>query len=335
VNYHNLSLVCLLVGILSGTPSAAGLSGDEPDPGTEPIVLHRCKVGYIQSSMVGTPEWGVIQESFVGRGTVVKAGQVLAHLQDNEARAEVAQRAAESQSDVALRLSIVRHQLALSKYKMTYALRQRNAVSAEQLNVDKLEADQTVLAIEQEKERRTIAKLLYDTAEAKVRAKQIIAPHDGIVSEVFKKPGEAVQMGEQVYRMDNIGRLQVVGKLDVRDCGRIAVGATAQIRAEIGGADLPIEREILTGTVTFIDTKLDPATQTATVYVEGDNRVLRLSAGMEASLELEVQPNHQAAPAVQARLPETAQARPAWSGPRREAVRGRRSITIEAKRDTK
>ena len=91
------------------------------------------------------------------RGSTVKAGQILAHLHDGEARAEMLQRAVESRSDVALRSSLVRHKQALLKFEISSALRQRHAVSAEQVKVDKLEAEQAGLAVREEKERRGIA----------------------------------------------------------------------------------------------------------------------------------------------------------------------------------
>ncbi|MBV8235751.1 MAG: HlyD family efflux transporter periplasmic adaptor subunit, partial [Acidimicrobiia bacterium] len=142
----------------------------------------------------------------------------------------------------------------------------------------------------QAQERRVISQTRLAEAEAKLRAKQILSLHKGVVSEVLKHPGESVTVGAPVFRVDNPEWLQVTGKLDVGDCWRVRVGAPVRVHVELDGVDLPIERERFAGKIVFIDTKLDHETQMCTVVASVENRDRLIVAGLEAALIITTTP---------------------------------------------
>ena len=278
--------LCLTV-LLLAVPCAAS-SGQSQ---CEPLILRHCKINYVNSSAIGMPAFGTLQESFVKRGDVVKAGQVLGHLPYQEDIAEAKLNYAISQNDLAVTQAIIRQKLAQVKLRIGNNLYDRHAYSAEQLNFDTAEARAAEIAVTQAKYAMDLAKLQYQRVLARIQDKQLIAPHDGVIGEVYKKQGEGVSMGEPVFRIDDVATLQITGKLDVLNLTVLHKGSPAVANVDIDGVDLPIEKQRMVGTVTFVDTKIDPTTQTVIIVVEVENRDRLYLAGLEARLELAID-NH-------------------------------------------
>ena len=99
------------------------------DDGGSELTLRHCLIDYAQSSMVGASELGVIQESHVQRGSVVRAGQVLAHLPDGEVRAKLDQCKIEAASDLDYKLHVLHHKQAVNKLRISTNLRSRQRLA--------------------------------------------------------------------------------------------------------------------------------------------------------------------------------------------------------------
>ena len=256
-------------------------------PETE-LTLHHCTIEYAQSSLVGAAEFGVLQETYVRRGSEVQAGQVLATLRDGEARSQLSLRKVEAASDLDLKLRQMQYKQALNRQRISFGLRKRQAISEEQYIADQIAAELAAVEVEQAQERRVLSQSRLAEAEAKLRAKQILSPHAGMVSEVLKRPGESVTVGAPVFRIDNSEWLQVSGKLDVSDCWRVRVGAPVLVHVELEGVDLPIERQRFTGRITFMDSKIDHETQMCTVVASVENRDRLIVAGLDAVMSITI-----------------------------------------------
>ncbi|HEX8201043.1 MAG TPA: HlyD family efflux transporter periplasmic adaptor subunit [Isosphaeraceae bacterium] len=287
----------LLCGLLAA-PAPAPAADANADPGTPAlapapggIVLRRCTLEYERASSVGTALPGILQECLVRPGDRVKAGQVLGRLQDQEARAELELRTAEAESDVGIRLGQARFDQATARLKASSALRQRSFNSEEQYQQDRLEAQVAALSTEEAQERRRVAQIQRHVAEVAVQLREIVSPHAGVVVAVFKNPGESVNLGENarglsIFRVVDVDRVLVTGWLDVVDAWRVRPGQPVRVWAEIGGADLPIEREEFLGRVTFVDVEVNPGDQTCKVVAAVENRDGMLRAGLEARMEI-------------------------------------------------
>jgi len=260
------------------------LIGVQPD--TAPITLNHCKVVYKHSTKLGLPNMGLIQGLSVQLGEQVHAGQVLAHLPINEEIAEAALAEATAMSDVALRLAKVQQKQAEVKAYVSRKLHERNACSVEQYNLDCWAAEGARVAVEQATENRRIASLTYDRAKARLAARQVVAPHDGVVGEIYKYDGESVTNSDSnaVLRLDDTSTLQIAGKLDIRDAQRVKVGDSVKIRFETLVPD--VDNFAGVGTVSYLDTKIDPIAQTRLVIVEVPNDTKVTVVGLEASLQI-------------------------------------------------
>lgn len=263
---------------------------DPPEPSAELTVLRRCVVDYEHSSTIGSHLYGVFEECLVAPGDRVAAGQLLGRLTDGEIRAEVKLREAEAGSDVEVRLGEARTAQAVSKMRRTEALVRRNASSQEELAEHKLAAEAARLEVEQARHRRRLAAIQLEHAKAVLRTRELVSPHDGVVAAVEKRRGEPVSPRDPVFQIVDTDHLRVTGQVDVTEVWRLAVGRPARVIAEIAGADLPIEREVFSGKVVYIDSRVDPVTRTCKVVVSARNRDRLLRAGLEARVEIEPAP---------------------------------------------
>lgn len=257
-------------------------------PGAQPqdesaAAISHCKVEYVHTSKLGMPMMGVIGALHVQPGDHVTAGQVLASLPVDEEMANMAMAKFTAENDVPVRLAVVRYDLAKTRAVTAQHLYERRAYSVEQWRTDSLAAAAAKLEVERAERDHSAAQLNYNIAKAKLALRQIRAPHDGIVSEVFKHPGEGGLMGDTCIQVDDPSLLRISARVDVRDSFRIKIGDSARVRFET--MITAIDNEARMGIVRFVDTKIDPTRQTRLVIVEVSNEHRAPLAGTEASVQ--------------------------------------------------
>ncbi len=279
------------IGIAVLTLAGLALGGDETgssrnSPRATDILLKRCTLEYKKTSLLGANQIGVLEERRVDPGDRVKAGQVLGHLRDEEFRAELEARATQAASDIAIRVAQARHKLALSKLERTQKLIKRNYASIEELSIQTQEEEVERLSIEEARRNKKLAELQRKQTEAMIRSREIRSPHDGVVVEVLKVPGQSVSGLDSVLRMVDPSELRVTGYLDVTDAWRVRPGQAVKIWADISGAELEIEKEAFTGQVEYVDILISPESRTCKVTAIVPNREERLRSGLEARMEI-------------------------------------------------
>ena len=135
---------------------------------------------------------------------------------------------------------------------------------------------------------RRMAEAQLHAAKAMVAAREIVSPHDGIIVEIYKNVGEAITLGIPIYKVVAIDRMRVTGYLDVGDAWRVRQGQAVRITPELEGGDLPIEREVFEGKITFVDSEIDPKTRTCRIFAEVENRGGLLRSGLECRMEIDL-----------------------------------------------
>ncbi len=273
------------------TLAGLALGGDETgssrtSPQATDILLKRCTLEYKKTSLLGANQIGVLEERRVAPGDRVKAGQVLGHLRDEEFRAELEARATQAASDIAIRVAQARHKLALSQLERTQRLIYRNYSSVEELSIKTQEEEVERLSIEEARQNKRLAELQRKQSEAMIRSREIRSPHDGVVVEVLKVPGQSVSLADPILRVVDPSELRVTGYLDVTDAWRVRPGQAVKIWADISGAELEIEKEAFTGQVEYVDILISPESRTCKVTAIVPNREERLRSGLEARMEI-------------------------------------------------
>jgi RND family efflux transporter MFP subunit len=259
----------------------------EPKPAApSAIVLSRCTLEFEQTTLLGAAQMGVVSEMLVKPGDQVTVGQVLGRLFDAELRAELDLRRAEAESDIEIRLGEAKLALAMSKLKASEALGKRNLISTEELTTHKLDARAAELEIEAARHKRHLAVLTSRQVEATILTREFVSPHDGIVVMVNKRKGEAVAPNEPVLRLVGAATVRVTGHVDVSDAWQVRAGQLVRVKAEIPGAELPIENEVFTGRIEYVDPEINAENQTCKVVAIVANKDGLLRAGLEARMEI-------------------------------------------------
>jgi membrane fusion protein (multidrug efflux system) len=283
----NVTRMTSVLGFLAAVSvgQRAALADESATP-PDRIVVRRCVTAYQRSSLLGAATHGILQDCLVRQGDHVKANQVLGRLFDKDVRADADLFKAKCESDLAIRLCAAKHNESLAKLRASNALRLRNMMSQEDYKLDQLDATTAELELEGAKFDARLNEIRLRNAEAIVKAREIVSPHDGIVEEVFRGQNETVSPNEPAFHVVDVSRVRVTGYVDVSNAWRVKTGQAVRVMAEIGGADLPIEDQVFAGRVVFIDRLIDKKNQTCRVVAEVANPEEQLRAGLEARMEV-------------------------------------------------
>lgn len=200
-----------------------------PATAVEPV-LEGCLVSLIDEVKVPTREAGVIMKLAIRQGDLVKRGDVLAEIDDDQpqmekrrAQAEHEQAVAKAQSDVDVRYSVKAQGVAEMTFRKAADSHVRIPGSVTEVERErlKLEWEKTGLQIEQAQLDRSLADLTarskgveLEAAEKGIERRLIRSPLDGEVEEVFPHEGEWLQPGDPLARIVTVDRLYVEGFVD-------------------------------------------------------------------------------------------------------------------------
>ena len=241
--------LCVIISALLSAMSAQLLRKRRPTRSRskcESVVLR-----LLAEADVPAQEAGVLTNVAVREGDAVKKGAVLAQIDDQVAR--MAELAAKLKYDVAHEKATndVQVRFARKAAEVAEAELQRStesvarfakSVSQSQLDVERLNVDKTRLEAEQADHNQQIAVLEMKTAQneldaAKVQRvrRQIVAPFDGTVVQVFVRLGEWVEPGQKALRIVNIDRLKAEGFLPAADADAKLLGAPVRLTLDLAG----------------------------------------------------------------------------------------------------
>ena len=200
------------------------------NPSAAEPVLTRCLVSLLTEAKVPAREGGVLLELRVREGDAVKAGDVIARIDDSQpkferrkAKAEHDQAVAKAESDVDVRFAVASELVAAAEFEKAQLANEKLQGSVTRVELDRLELNErkAELQIEQaELERRMTAlgadakAVEVEAAESAIERRAITAPLDGTVVQVFPHEGEWMQPGDPLARVVRTDRLRVEGYVD-------------------------------------------------------------------------------------------------------------------------
>jgi membrane fusion protein (multidrug efflux system) len=124
-----------------------------------------------------------------------------------------------------------------------------------------------------------LAKILHRVAEVALKEKTVLAPLSGVIVKKYKEAGESVDRAEKLLEIVNIDQVYVQFYLEPGLLGSIKEGQQVQVT-------FPANNNAkVTGTVAFIDPRLDAATGNLRIKVLIDNKDRSIKAGMRATAE--------------------------------------------------
>jgi len=253
-------------------------------------------VRLIEEAETPAREPGVLTEVVVKEGQMVTEDEVLAQIEDvdarfNKHRAELEVRIAreEAENDVIVRTAKKAAVVARNEWQRAQKIADLNpnAISKSEVENRQLTAEKADLEVERAERDFRMAKVNLavkenelDFADERLERHAITAPLSGMVVEVHRRRGEWVEPGERVFRIVRIDRLRAEGFVDA-DQGRadwidLPVVLTVRLRDDT--------EQQFNGTVVFVSPEIDPVNGQVAVWAEVENKDLLLRPGLRATM---------------------------------------------------
>jgi len=206
---------------------------------------------------------GVVLATTVQEGMNVAAGQVIARMDDLEARARVAQQQA-MLADASARLALAKKNQANSA-----ALLKQNYIAQNAYDTTSNAVDLAQAAVDAARAQLELARIaLADTV--------IRAPLSGVVSKRHVQAGEKLSPDSPVFSIVDLKRLTLDAQVPASDIPRVKVGQDVHFRVDGFGA------RDFTGQVVRINPSNEAGSRAMLVYIGVDNPDGLLRAGMFA-----------------------------------------------------
>ena len=219
-----------------------------------------------QEAIIGAEANGLkITEVRVNVGDRVQRGDVLAVLQADTLRAELAQ------AEAALAEANASAQEAKAQSDRARNLQQQGFFSSAQLS-------QTLAADASAQARVQSARAMVQLQTVRLSQTQVRAPDSGVISARQATVGSVVGAGTELFRLIRQGRIEWRAEVTAAEIGRIRVGAPVQVKAASG--------QMLQGKVRMVSPSVDAQTRNAIVYVDLPSATGSARAGMYAQGEI-------------------------------------------------
>lgn len=282
------ALVCSFVVIgwrlpAAGTPETA----DRAAQIARSHALHvpQCRVRLIDEVQLASEQTGIL-ESLAVEGSQVPAGNIVAQLRDRSVRASLAMAEREATNNIDVRFAGKASELAQLKYIRAVEANRSAAGTVPELDLRelRLDAEKSLLQLEQAEHQFAIAGLKRDEIRILLDTYRVEAPFDAFVVEVFKKPGEVVRAGEPILTVVNTSRVRVEGFIALEELDWVRPGQPVEVIAE--GPDQHDRGRPLTfpGRLGFVDVKVEPVSGKVRVWAEVLNRDNLLRDGLRATM---------------------------------------------------
>ena len=265
------------------------------------IRLPECRIVLIRQVTLACDRPGVVKSVEFHEGDAVEAKQQVVLIADEVARAnlDIAEAKADNDVDVrfnemARKVAEVEHQKNVEANEKAEAKSKAEGkpivvpVSPLEILKLKLAADKAGLGIEQAKNERKLNTLSAAQARAELATYSVMAPFDGVVTRVFKHPGEAVRQGDPIMELVNVDRVRIEGRVALTDIRAIKLKHKVRVKLNDPDFDLPEEAREFEGHVSFIDLTVDPVTRETRVWAEVQNHDNILRAGLMAKMVIEI-----------------------------------------------
>jgi RND family efflux transporter MFP subunit len=252
-------ILALALGALSGRPWAAGAA--------EAI---KAITAPSEDLTLSFTRAGRLAKVLVRQGQKVRAGELLAQLDDSVEQKQLALLKARADNTAAIRAAQLKYQRAkavLDKVQNAYtskAAPQRELEDA-QLEAAMAEIDVASAQFEHEQD---VGK--YEQARLDLDRMRLTSPADGEIERVIAKAGESVNALAPVLRLVNVDPLWIDTPVPLDIGRRLAAGCKALV--QLPGQAAPAE-----GKVIHVSRVADPASETLEVRVELPNPSTRLA----------------------------------------------------------
>jgi len=262
---------------------------------TVPLQIEAVVLRPLHAAEVPAQQTGLLRAIAVAEGQRVEKGQLLATLDDREAKLVVVRAKIEHTQAQAKANNQVRIQYAEKSLEVARAELQRShesiqqfakSISQSQLDVERLTVEKITLEQQQAEHELALARFdqqlsqnLLQAAQLRLDLHQIRSPFAGTVVLVRGRVGEWVEVGAPVMRLVATDRLRAEGFLSAEIASASLVGSPVHLRVEFQQQPVP-------GILRFVSPEMDPVTRQVRVWAEIPNPDGSLRPGQQGALEI-------------------------------------------------
>ncbi len=213
---------------------------------------------------VATTELGIIRELLVKPGDRVVAGQPIAVLDSEVLKAQI--RVKETESAAKGRLDQAHAEVALQEKRLAKLNEMRSTGSINSLELERAETDLMIVRgrLRAEQDQVLVQEAELERIKTLLHERTILAPDDGIITEVFKSIGEFVATNSpNIVRLIDNRKLKATFSLREDELHSMKVGDLMRIQLGNG--------KVVDGVVDFVPPVADAATGWFMVTVMIDN----------------------------------------------------------------
>ncbi|TWU44841.1 Multidrug resistance protein MdtA precursor [Novipirellula aureliae] len=240
------------------------------------VRAENCMVKIINNVNVPAEVEGKLMELRFEEGATVAKGDILAIIDDTQAKLGVELKMAEEKeallnatNEVNLTDAINNEKLASAEAEAYKELRREGAIPFWELEKKRLEATRAKLRIDLAEQQMQIAKVQFKAketerqmAEYELQKRKVTAPFDGFIETRIAQPGGWVQAGTPIATLVQLDRLRIEGDIDIRrypEIVRRGTPVTVLIFPEINRTnELNRERAIkVEGKIDFVSSEID------------------------------------------------------------------------------
>jgi len=255
------------------------------------VVAQRSRVILEDEATLASDRPGILGFVEPGEGDQVTAGQQVAGLKDAVAKAALAVAARTAESDVDIRYAQKAAAVAAEVLRKSEQANVQNPGNVPEVQISqlRLDAERAKLQIEKAEFDKGVAELERDQAAAELETYQIVTPIDGIVTEVMKHAGEAVQQGDPILRVVRTDVVRVEGDVSVADAFRVRPGDSVRVRLDadkLGGLPKELADRVFEGKIAFVDPTAKLVSNAVRVWATVPNEGNFLKAGLPAVMEI-------------------------------------------------
>lgn len=261
-----LVLACMVGQLGCGKESHSSTNEKKDDKLVIPVEVAEVITGDISAYFTGTATVeaeeetevvakvrGVIEKIMAEEGESVKAGDILAKLDDEKIAVQLAQAKANLRK-------------LESNFERNKDLHKKKLISTEVFQQAKYEYEHQ--------------KAAYDLAELDLKYTSIRTPISGVVAERLIKVGNMILPNQAVFRVSGLNPLIAVLHVPERQLGKLRIGQNAVLSVDA------IEKKIFTGSIKRISPVVDAGTGTVKITVETHDPSGRLRPGMFARIKI-------------------------------------------------
>jgi RND family efflux transporter MFP subunit len=281
----------LLIALLVVASPAKGVSPDDGRLHVDSVV-----VTLIEQVEVSARDAGALDAVEVQEGQRVREGQLLARLEDTEAK--LVRNKAQFEFDIAKKQAASDVKIRYAKTSLEVATTEERrglesvgkfskSVSQSELDQLRLAKEKAALEFEQAGEDQEIARLTarlkeneVQTGTFNVERRQIVSPIAGVVVQIKRHKGEWVQLGESIVRIVRVDHLRAEAFLNSHDVSGDLAGRPVSLVVDLPGAP----KSEFPGKIVFISPEVNPVNGQFRVWAEIENRDQLLRPGLQGSM---------------------------------------------------